>query len=271
MTGATSGIGAVAAETLASRGVRILFVARDRARGDATLMRLRAIGPRQDHGVHYGDLSRLRDVRRIAAEIGAAAPRIDLLINNAGLLANTRRLTDEGLELTFATNHLAYFALTGLLCKHLVSGSRIINTASGLHARGALDFSDLQMTRGYGGMQAYANSKLCNVLFTRELARRLAGSGITANCHHPGFVSTRFGSGNHGPAAWALTVAKYFALTPRKGAQTMIHLATSPEVAAISGAYFVKSAEVEPSRAAIDDSAAQRLWAESVALSGIDY
>ena len=271
MTGATSGIGAVAAETLASRGVRIVFVARDRSRGEASLERLRAIGPTQDHSVHYADLSRRGDVKLVAEEIAAVAPRIDLLINNAGLLSNTRRVTEDGLELTFATNHMAYFALTGRLRDRLAAGARSINTASGLHAQGRLDFADLQMTRGYTGMQAYSNSKLCNVLFTRELARRLAGSGITANCHHPGFVATRFGSGNQGPAAWALSAAKYFALTPRQGAQTMIHLATSPDVAAISGAYFVKSREVEPSRAAIDAASAQRLWSESVTLCGIDY
>jgi NAD(P)-dependent dehydrogenase (short-subunit alcohol dehydrogenase family) len=271
MTGATSGIGEVAAEALASRGVRIVFVARDRSRGEATLGRLRAIGPTQDHSVHYGDLSRLGDVKRVADEIAAVAPQIDLLINNAGLLSNTRRVTEDGLELTFATNHMAYFALTGRLRARLAPASRIINTASALHAQGRLDFADLQLTRGYTGMRAYSNSKLCNVLFTRELARRLAGSGITANCHHPGFVATRFGSGNRGPAAWALHVAKYFALTPRQGAQTMIHLATSPDVADISGAYFVKSREIEPGRAAIDDATARRLWSESATLSGMDY
>ena len=195
LTGGTSGIGEAAAVKLAKMGARLVFVARDSSRADATLKRLQKVWPRTAHTSHLADLSLVTETRRVASEIAAAEPHIDVLINNAGLICARRQVTAEGNELTFATNHLAYFVLThGLLETLRASGSaRIVNTASEVHRGAKLDFSDLQSERGYVGFDAYAKSKLANVLFTRELARRLSGSGVIASSLHPGVVASRFG------------------------------------------------------------------------------
>jgi len=271
ISGATSGIGAVAAETLASRGARIVFTARNSARGEATLARLKAIAPQADHRVHYGDLSSPTDIRRMAHEVASHSPRIDVLVNNAGMIARRRELTAEGLESTFAVNHLGYFLLSCLLKERLAPAARIINTSSAAHARAALNLDDLQLEHGFSPWRAYANSKLCNLLFTRERARRLKGTGMSVNAFHPGFVDSGFGAALRGPAGLALRAAKYFALTPRQGAPTLIHLASSAEVRGISGAYFVHSRIATPSDAARDDSAAKRLWTLTAAIAGIDW
>ncbi len=268
ITGATSGIGQVAAEALASMGARLVLVARDRVRAEAALARLEARRPA--HSVHYADLSRLSEVRRVAGAIAAAEPRIDLLLNNAGALFGARKITEDGFECTFATNHMAYFALTLGLGERLMQSApaRIVNTASDAHRGARLDFEDLQMRRGYTGFGAYRRSKLCNILFTRELARRLAGTGVTANCFHPGFVATRFGDRSGGLGALAIRLAKIVALSPAEGAKTLIRLAASPEVGSLSGEYFHRSQPAIPSAAARDDEAARRLWAESERLAG---
>lgn len=273
ITGATSGIGQVAAERLAGMGARLVVVARDRARGAAALSRLRERGPGLAHRVHYGDLSSVADTKRVAAEIAAAEPRIDVLINNAGALFNTRRVTADGLELTFATNHVAYAVLTHGLRERLVAGapSRVINTASDAHRGAKLAFDDLQAARGYSGFKVYGRSKLCNILYTRELARRWAGTGVTANSLHPGFVATRFGDPSGGLFAYVVRAAKLFAaISPEKGAETLVYLAASPEVATISGGYFYKCALAQPTREAQDDAAARRLWSETERLAGIE-
>ncbi|MGC1704206.1 MAG: SDR family NAD(P)-dependent oxidoreductase, partial [Pseudolabrys sp.] len=191
ITGGTSGIGEVAAVALAKMGARIVLVARDKSRGDATLARLRDITPDIAHSVYFADLLRLAEMKRVAAEIADHEPRIDVLINNAGALFAKRRLTEDGLERTFALNHMAYFVMTaGLRERLLASGlARIINTASAAHQGATLDFEDLQSAKSFGGRKAYGRSKLCNILFTREFARRLQGTGVTANCLHPGFVA----------------------------------------------------------------------------------
>jgi retinol dehydrogenase 12 len=271
ITGATSGIGQVAAEYLAALGARLVLVARDPARGERTLAQLRHIAPKGGHGVHYADLSRLSEMKRVAGEIAAAEPRIDVLINNAGAFFNARRLTEDGLEMTFALNHIAYFVLTAGLLDRLKAAApaRVVSTASGAHRSASLDFGDLQTAKGYAGFRAYGRSKLCNILFTRELARRLSGSGITANCIHPGFVATRFGDESGGWRAFAIRAAKLFAIRPEKGAETLIHVASSPEVAKISGEYFYECRPQTPSSAAQDDAAAARLWAESARLAGL--
>jgi NAD(P)-dependent dehydrogenase (short-subunit alcohol dehydrogenase family) len=155
------------------------------------------------------------------------------------------------------------------LREHLAADARIVSTSSALHSRGALNFDNLQLESRFSGMRAYANSKLCNVLFTRELARRLRGASITANCFHPGFVATRFGSSSGGPLEALLRLGKYFASTPRQGAQTMIYLALAPEVAGVTGKYFANCAAVEPSPAAQDEAAAMRLWDVSMQLTGV--
>ncbi|HEX5419586.1 MAG TPA: SDR family oxidoreductase [Gammaproteobacteria bacterium] len=268
VTGATSGIGEVAAIRLSEQGARIVMIARSEARAGATLGKLAGSG----HAVHFADLSRLREMKRVAGDIAAAEPKIDVLMNNAGALFNARQVTEDGLELTFATNHMSYFVVTNLLLDRLKStpGARIVSTSSAAHKRAKLDFDDLQAERDYSGFRVYGKSKLANILFTRELARRLEGSGVTANCLHPGFVATRFGEGNGGVARVALQVAqRVFAISSEDGAKTMTHLASSPELTAVSGRYFYKCKEAAPSAEAQDDVAAERLWAVSAALSGV--
>jgi NAD(P)-dependent dehydrogenase (short-subunit alcohol dehydrogenase family) len=272
ITGATSGIGQVAAERLAGLGARIVLVARDRSRAETTLARLRQRGPGISHRAHYGDLSRLAEMRRVARDIAKSEPRIDVLINNAGAMFNARRVTADGLEGTFALNHMAYFVLTHGLRERLVASapSRVINTASEAHRGARLDFDDLQSTHGYSGFKVYGRSKLCNVLYTRELARRLAGTGVAANCLHPGFVATRFGDESGGLGAWVIRLAKVLAISPEKGAETIAHLATSEDVTQISGEYFYQCRVTTPAREAQDDGAAERLWAESMRLAALE-
>lgn len=269
ITGATSGIGKIAAETLAAKGVRIVQVARDRARGEAALARLRAIAPGAAHTIHYADLSQLSQMKRVAADIAAAESRIDVLMNNAGAVFAQRLVTEDGLERTFALNHMSYFALTALLRPKLAPDARIVSTASNAHRRGHLDFSDLQSERSYKPFTRYGTSKLCNVLFTRELARRLAGTGITANCHTPGFVATRFGNEAGGLYSLGVRFAKLFAGTEAKGAETMIWLASSPEAGKVSGEFFDSCKPGRKSAEAQDDAKAKRLWEESEKIFGL--
>lgn len=272
ITGGTSGIGQVAAERLASMGARIVLVARSRSRGESTMARLQQIAPGQKHSIYYGDVSRLADLKRLAGEIRAAEPRIDVLINNAGAMFHQRQVSTDGLERTFATNHLSYFVLTyGLRDSLLAAGSaRVVNTSSHAHYRGSIDWNDLQFEQNYKGFPAYCRSKLCNVLFTRPLAKRLAGTGVTTNSLHPGFVNTRFGDESGGWLGRMFGVFKLFAISPEKGAETIIYLASSDEVAKTTGLYFYKCKPVEPSKIALDDAAAERLWAETAKLAGID-
>jgi NAD(P)-dependent dehydrogenase (short-subunit alcohol dehydrogenase family) len=272
VTGGTSGIGRVAAERLASMGARLVLVARDRARAEATLERLRARGPGVSHRAHYADLALIGDTRRVAAEIAAAEPRVDVLINNAGAMFGRRQVTPDGLERTLALNHLSYFLLTHGLRERLnaAAPARVVNTASGAHRRARLDFNDLQSARGYRGYMVYSRSKLCNILYTRELARRWAGTGVTANSLHPGFVATRFGDASGGFFSYVVRASKkVFALSSEKGAETLVFLASSPEIATISGGYFYQCHLATPSRAAQDDAAARRLWAETERLAGV--
>ena len=271
ITGGTSGIGEVAALELAQMGARIVLVAREKSRAEATLARLRKRGPELAHTAHYADLTRLAEMKRVAAQIAAVEPRIDVLINNAGAMFGARAITQDGLERTFALNHMAYFVVTeGLRERLAVAGdARIVNTASDAHRGATLDLSDLQSEQGSGAMQAYGRSKLCNILFTRELARRLHGSGITANCLHPGFVATRFGDQSGGLISHMIWLAKFLAISPAEGARTIVHLASSPEVAGISGKYFYKCRATTPSPAAQDDQAALLLWERSAKLAGM--
>lgn len=269
VTGATSGIGEVAAIRLAERGARIVFTARDAARADATMKKLRAANPSAGHAVHLGDLSLLSEMKRIGTEL-AAEQQIHVLINNAGALFNRRTETADGLEKTFALNHMAYFVVTNLLLARLKEnqGARIVNVASNAHRGAVINFADLQSKHGYSGFNVYSKSKLCNILFTRELARRLKGSGVTANCLHPGFVATRFGDQSGGIMRAVIGIAKPLgAIAPEEGADTIIHLASSPEVAEISGEYFYKRQIAEPTLEARNDADARKLWEISTTLS----
>ena len=269
-TGATSGVGEQAVLALAQKGARIVFVARDEKRAEATLDKLESVAPRLGHGLHLADLSSMAETRRVGLLIAKKEPRVDVLINNAGAMFADRRVTKEGLELTFALNHMAYFLLTVALDERLAAAApaRVVSTSSMAHQGMSLDFSDLQSARGYNGWRAYGRSKLANILFTREAARRFAGVGVTANCFHPGFVASRFGSASGGWTSRLMPLARMLAITPVVGADTLVYLASSPEVAKVTGAYFVKRKAVQPSAAALDDGAAQELWEASEALAG---
>jgi len=268
-TGATSGIGEEAALALARMGARVVFIARDEKRAETTLAKLESVAPGLGHGVRLADLSSIAETRRIGALIAKSEPRIDVLINNAGAMFADRRVTPEGLEMTFALNHMAYFVVTETLRERLAASApaRIVSTSSVAHQGARLDFSDLQGARRYSGWQAYGRSKLANILFTRELARRLAGTGVTANCFHPGFVATRFGDAAGGWTSRLMPLIRTFAITPDEGADTLVYLSSSPDVAGVTGAYFVKRRTAEPSSAARDDDAARRLREASEALA----
>jgi len=269
ITGATSGIGQVAAERLAGLGARLVLVARDRARGEATLARLRTVASGVAHMVRYADLSRLSETWRVADEIAAVEPRVDLLINNAGAIFTRRIMTEEQLERTFALNHMSYFVLTAGLRHRLLAAapSRIVNTASNAHRNGHVDFDDLQSAKSYRPFAVYGTSKLCNILFTRELARRLSSRGVTANCFSPGFVATRFGDQSGGLLAVGLRLAKLLANPAEAGAEALVYLATSPDVATASGEFFYRCRPTTPSPEARDDIVAQRLWPASERLA----
>lgn len=266
VTGATSGIGLAAAAALAERGDRLVLVARSATRADAAIEAIRRRAPDTVVDVVAADLASLRSIAEAAPRILALCPRIDVLLNNAGVVLLKRETTIDGYEATFAINHLAYFALTNLLLDRLreTPGARIVSTASEAHRLGGpLDFDDLQSERRYRGFGVYGRSKLCNLLWTRELARRLDGSGVTANCCHPGAVATRLGQTD---AAWTRVVGRLLPLflrTPEQGARTSVYLATAPELAGVSGRYFAREREIAPSRLARDDAAAQRLWEHS--------
>jgi NAD(P)-dependent dehydrogenase (short-subunit alcohol dehydrogenase family) len=271
ITGATSGIGEIAAIRLAEQGARVVFVARDAKRADATLMKLRNANGAAEHVAHLADLSLLAEQKRVAAAI-AAEPQIDVLINNAGALFNRRIETADHLEMTFALNHMSYFSITSLLLEKLKAtpGARIVSTSSRAHRGATLDFDDLQSRRGFQGFRTYGRSKLCNVLFTRALAKRLAGTGITANCLHPGFVATRFGDQSGGLMQRVVALGKSLvAISEEEGAKTIVYLASSSDVAMTSGEYFYQCKIQTPSAAAQSDDAAERLWRASEKIAAL--
>ena len=268
ITGATSGIGEVSAVALASLGARIVFVARNSGRGEAMIGRLRAANPAAEHDWVLGDLTALAAMHAVAEALAAKASVIDVLINNAGAIFSHREVTSDGLEKTFAVNHMAYFILTERLRGQInPAGGRIVSTSSGAHVWGKMDFEDLQSAGHYSSMAAYGRSKLANLLWTRELARQLEGTGVTANCLHPGGVATGFFNNNRGPLVWILNVMKVFMLTPEQGADTLTWLSSSGEVAGKSGGYWYKRKLTTPSASAQDADLAKRLWAESMRIA----
>jgi retinol dehydrogenase-12 len=268
VTGATNGIGRVTAREFARMGARTLIVARDPGRGEAAAREIReATGASAE--VLVADLSSRDEVRRLAREIHDRTGRLDLLVNNAGAIFSERRLSADGVEMTLALNHLAYFQLTLELLPLLreAPDARVVNVSSMAHERGSIDFDDLQGERGYGMWKAYSQSKLANVLFTRELARRLGGSQITANALHPGAVASGFGRDHPGFFGKLVALGAPFLASPERGARTTIHVATSPTLQGVSGRYFSSCREKAPSRAARDGDTALRLWQISEAMT----
>jgi NAD(P)-dependent dehydrogenase (short-subunit alcohol dehydrogenase family) len=217
------------------------------------------------------DLASRGSIREAAHELRRRYPHLHVLINNAGLITRRRELTSDGLELQFAVNHLAYFLLTNLLLDQLKAGapSRIINVSSAAHIGARLDFDDLQGERGYDGNRAYSQTKLANILFTYELARRLQGTGVTANCLHPGVIGTRLLSDYMGVPLAGRALARTFGASPEKGAETSIYLATSLDGETVTGKYFEAKRERRSSRESYDEAAARRLWEVSERLTGL--
>ncbi len=275
ITGANSGIGRATAVALAAMGARIVLVCRSRERGEAALADVRNAGDGTGD-LLVADLSSQADVRRVAGEILDAAGRIDVLLNNAGALQTSYSATIDGIERTWATNHLNYFLLTHLLRERLVASApaRVINVSSRAHEGQSIDFERPQQDqRGYRGYRAYGQSKLANVLFTNELARRLEGTAVTANSLHPGVVRTGFGKTNTSVTGRMFGIVMRglapFLLSPERGAATSIYLASSPDVEGVTGRYFVNCAPAAPHPAALDDDAARRLWEISERMTGI--
>jgi NAD(P)-dependent dehydrogenase (short-subunit alcohol dehydrogenase family) len=271
VTGATGGIGLVAARELARQGARVVLVGRSAAKTQAALAQIQAETGNRAVEALIADLSVQAQVRELAQQFRARHPRLDVLVNNAGGIWMKRELSADGIEMTFAVNHLAYFLLTHLLRDLLEASApaRIVNVASGAHRNARIDFEDLMAERGYGGWRAYCRSKLMNLLFTYELARRLPSPGVTVNALHPGWVSTGFAARNGWKGRLLQLAARCFALSAAKGARTVIYLASSPEVEGITGHYFVREKAVPSSEASYDERAATRLWQRSLQLTGL--
>jgi NAD(P)-dependent dehydrogenase (short-subunit alcohol dehydrogenase family) len=272
VTGATSGIGKVTATALASLGAEVVISGRNREKTEATIHQI--ISETGNETVHYllADFSDLEQVRELAAQFNRRFSRLDILVNNAGSFFNTRQETQYGVEKTFLVNHLAPFLLTNLLLETIKSSSsaRIINVSSDAHQYGTLDFDDLCFKRGFVGMKAYARSKLANILFTYESVRRLGESSITVNALHPGHVATDIWRTNFSIVGPALKrVMGLFALTPEEGADNSIYLATSQDVAGVTGKYFVKREPAQSSSLSYDEELAKRLWEVSEDLTSI--
>src|SRR5919106_2903941 len=271
ITGATSGIGKATAMGLANMGASVVMVGRDQGKGEAVMAAIKQKSNNASVDLMLADLSSQEEIRRLAGGFKEAHPRLDVLINDAGLFRSKRITTADGLEMTFAVNHLAYFLLTRLLLNVLkaCSPSRIVNVSSWDHSNGTIDFDDLQGEKGYKAARAYSQSKLANVLFTYELARKLEGSGVTANCLHPGVVGTNLGSGVSGVFGFMVRALRPLMKSPEKGAETSIYLASSPEVEGLSGRYFVKKAEARSSHVSYDERLARRLWEVSADLTNL--
>ncbi len=266
ITGGNSGIGKEAAVELAGMGATVVITARDQAKGAAALDEIRSRSGRDDVEVLALDLADFASIRSFAAEVLGRHDRLDVLVNNAGGILSDRLVTAQGFEMTFGVNHLGHFLLTDLLRDRLVASSpaRVVTVSSIGHrfAVGGLSFTDLQSEHRYWSMDAYAKSKLANILFTRELARRLDGTGVTANCLHPGVVRTGFGGADDTRGVERLTMVATapFYISAARGARTTVYLASSPEVAGRTGGYYVRGREHRPSKAARDPEAARRLW-----------
>jgi len=271
VTGASSGVGRATALGLANLGATVVLVCRDPVRGEAAREEVAAAGATSggQARLEVADLAVQRSVRELAKRLHQRYGRLDVLVNNAGGIFGQRQESHDGIEVTLALNHLAYFLLTNLVVDLLRASapSRVVNVASSAHAGARLNLDDLQMRHGYNAQRAYANSKLDNVLFTYELARRLAGTGVSVNCVHPGTVRSGFGRGGSALFRFGIRFARPFMLTPEAGADTVIYLASSPEVTGVTGKYFVKRQARPSSADSYDETTARRLWSESATLT----
>lgn len=272
ITGATSGIGEITAQELARLGFKVVITARDEAKLKLAIDRIRSNSGTQAVSGLVADLCSQSEVRSLATAFIDQFDRLDVLINNAGAVYLRRTESVDGIEMTLAGNHLAPFLLTNLLMETLERSapSRIINVSSNAHEGQVIDFDDLQCRQNYRFMRAYGKSKLANLLFTYELDRRLSGSGVTVNALHPGFVATNIG-GNNGPLVRLfMPLIRLWAISPQEGAETSIYLASSPEVAGVSGKYFYQKSPVPSSAFSRNEDAARRLWDASVELTGLN-
>jgi len=272
VTGATSGIGFEASVELLRRGARVVMVGRDPARTDSARMKATERSGSREATQLLCDFASQKAIRRLAAQVLERHERLHVLVNNAGGVSRRRELTEDGIERTFAVNHLGYFLLTALLRERLIESTpaRVVTVASMGHRRGSLDFGDLGFEKGYGIFDAYARSKLANVLFASELARRLRGTGVTSNSLHPGAVDTNIWSG---APAWAKPVIwilwRWRFLSAAEGARRIVELACDPALDGTSGAYFESGRRVEPAPLAQDPAVARRLWETSERLTGL--
>jgi retinol dehydrogenase 12 len=272
VTGASGGIGKVMAREIARQGMQVLVISRNEARCAAAVAEIREATANQQVDYLVADLSSQEQVRELARRFRQQYKRLDVLINNAGGFFMKRLLSEDGIEMTWALNHLSYFLLTNLLSDMLADSSpaRVINVSSNAHLSGSINFNDLEGKRFFFGWRAYAQSKLANILFTFELARCLEGSGVTANAMHPGYVATGFGLNNAGPVGFFIRLSHIFAISPEEGAKTGVFLATSPELEGVTGKYFVKQKPVPAAKAAYDQEAARRLWKLSAHRTGLN-
>ncbi len=274
ITGGNTGIGKATAIALARMGAQVTITSRSPEKGEAALADIRQQAGSDTVECMRHDLASLANVRRFADEFLATHPRLDVLINNAGLVLTNRSETEDGFESTLGVNHLGHFLLTNLLLPRLKDSapSRIVVLSSDAHrgAIGGLDFEDLHARRSYGGVKAYCRSKLANLLFTVELDNRLRGTGVTVNAVHPGVVASEFGGDGDTSGFFGLIVkaTHWFFITTEKGARTSVHVASAPELEGVSGKYFMRSKPARPSRAAQDRGAALRLWEVSEQLTG---
>ena len=272
VTGATSGIGKVTARELAQRGAAVVLVGRNEAKSEATVTQIRQQTANPSVDFLLADLSSQEEVRRLARKFESRYLRLDVLVNNAGAIMLSRRESVDGIEMTLALNHLAYFLLTNLLLDRLKSSApaRIVNVSSNSHERAQLDFDDLQIRRRYWGFRAYARSKLANILFSYELARRLKGTGVTVNALHPGLVGTNFLANNGALGRFLKMLVAVKGMSTEQGSRTSIFLASSPDVEMVTGRYFYQEREVPSSCASHDEVAAGRLWRLSAELTGLE-
>lgn len=272
ITGASSGLGRVTAIELARMGANLTLVCRNRARGENVIAEIREKTGNRTLTLMLADLSVQQSIRELAAAFLDRGEPMHLLVNNAGLFNLKRELTADGIETVFAVNHLSYFMLTLLLLDRIRQSApaRIVNVASAAHRHGTIDFDDLGGERRYRPMRIYGQSKLANILFTYELARRLEGSGVTVNCAHPGAVATGLGANNGALAKLLMPVIGLFMRSPARGAATQIYLASSPEVEGISGKYFVDCKPAQSSAESYDTTVARRLWEVSASMTGVE-